>query len=1552
MTVQWEKVHVFISSTFNDMHAERDYLVKSVFPELREWCERRKLRLVDIDLRWGVTEQDATQNKNVVKVCLDRIDDCRPFFLCFLGQRRGWVPKVSDISVKTFQEFPGLKAHAGQDSVTEMEIRHALFEPLHKGVRTEKKPEDRFYQKSDHAFFYLRDESYLDQLPIDPPQLREIYTNEGIRDRAERKHADQQLEHWRQVEIQQNSQRPVRNYQVAWNPRAWTPELLIPLQCPSGEEQAIKRWRLRWQQVGIEVPGLEIKDDEIQGKKAVEYNRSLTRGRLGDFHLEEKPLAQVIIDDLKKAILERYPDHDAIAEPSDLQKEIDQQEQFLFISSEGFISRGGDFEEFDQYIHGDSRKVFVLTAPAGMGKSTLLANWIDQLRKSDQGSEDQSIHFRFIGQSDHSTDVYSLLHYLLRELKEIHDKFDEEIPSEPQELRKEFSMLLAAAGKKQKTVIVLDALNQLQGGLMDLTWLPWDLPRNVKLIISFKSGEERADVLLNQLQESKRAILTEVQPFDDLDDRRSLVNSYLEQYLKDLDDRHLETLINSPGANNPLYLKVVLSELRVFGVFEDLGRKIKQDFGDTPKSAFKAVLNRLEIDPAYTELTPSEAVPLLFGLLAHARRGLSVEELAAIFERELEHVDRQSAIDTIHHYLRQVRPFLAHRDNRNDFFYESFLLAARERYVASEGRDESPRRHAKAWHRLLAGYFDGLPLHFEQGDEKMGAPNIRKVSELPYHQAWGELRQELRRTMSDYEFLYAKISCLGPQTLVDDFDEAIDSGYKDQSLNLIQGAIRLSLNTLSQYPEQLSSQLTGRLISSQDDLIHELLDQIRQKDHIWIRPLTKGLMQAGEALLRIIPGTNEVQKVAVSLNGDWIVTCNVDGFIESWEMRTGKSLHSIDHESISEDDSIAISEDGLYFLVYLADQDTIEIWDPVEETKLMPIKAQIEGYTYSIDPEMGQIAPDWPQHEAGSKRNIVWASASDAANDANKIEFGELNDSFPVETVDGKLIILPLNDSSIGILQQEIGTEIPDLPSTGRMVSALAISPDGFSGATESENTSAVKIWQMDTGDQLFDLEGHAGNIEGLTFTPDGIKLVAVGNNLTTWDIAQQGCAYSIKRHGALIDSVVVSPDSRKIFTASRATQVYSWDLETGQEMDPVWEAGGMVHAITTSNDGRYVYIVPIKDTTIRVWDLSDETELYSFEDLTSAEVLKVSGDGKRLGCAGETGIQVWDLEHGRNLFEHSGRFYRIGDIDLTPDGSRMVSVSHNVSDMIVRVWDIDKRIELANYSVDAPLSKCAISSDGRKIIAGEHSGVIHILHIEGLPATAPPIILADEMQKQVETLIEKGVQCIRNGEHEQSLDYFYQAIELDPKNLRIRLQAIYILFNLHRYHDLLKLTQTSMDISQEKNEIFIEIMHMNGIAYYAMGELADAIPAFDQVLKVNPDHSETWLYQGLSYFELGNFQAAQQCYRQARKKDSAANLTWMIGECHFMLEEYDQVIQELTEIIDFGAEEPKLYYLLGFAHHFTGDQAEAQKYLNIFIQAARPEHANLVFNAKEVLRI
>lgn len=105
----WRTVRIFISSTFRDMHAEWDHLVKVVFPELRERCRKRKLHVVDVDLRWGVTEEEAEQGK-VLETILDEIDHTRPFFIAILGERYGSIPeKIPEDTESIYQwlrEYP------------------------------------------------------------------------------------------------------------------------------------------------------------------------------------------------------------------------------------------------------------------------------------------------------------------------------------------------------------------------------------------------------------------------------------------------------------------------------------------------------------------------------------------------------------------------------------------------------------------------------------------------------------------------------------------------------------------------------------------------------------------------------------------------------------------------------------------------------------------------------------------------------------------------------------------------------------------------------------------------------------------------------------------------------------------------------------------------------------------------------------------------------------------------------------------------------------------------------------------------------------------------------------------------------------------------------------------------------------------------------------------------------------------------------------------------------------------------------------------------------
>ena len=55
----WRTIRVFISSTFREMHAERDHLVRFVVPRLREDLPKWRVHLEDVDLRWGVPVKDV-----------------------------------------------------------------------------------------------------------------------------------------------------------------------------------------------------------------------------------------------------------------------------------------------------------------------------------------------------------------------------------------------------------------------------------------------------------------------------------------------------------------------------------------------------------------------------------------------------------------------------------------------------------------------------------------------------------------------------------------------------------------------------------------------------------------------------------------------------------------------------------------------------------------------------------------------------------------------------------------------------------------------------------------------------------------------------------------------------------------------------------------------------------------------------------------------------------------------------------------------------------------------------------------------------------------------------------------------------------------------------------------------------------------------------------------------------------------------------------------------------------------------------------------------------
>src|SRR3954468_1839404 len=153
MAEQPRAIRVFISSTFRDMMQDREELIARVFPAIRKLCESRGVAWSEVDLRWGVTDEQKAEG-DVLPICLAEIDRSRPYFIGLLGQRYGWIP--DELPAELAQQL-GWLSDVADRSVTEVEILHGVLNDPSAAGR---------------AFFYLRDPAWVDALA---PDERELY---------------------------------------------------------------------------------------------------------------------------------------------------------------------------------------------------------------------------------------------------------------------------------------------------------------------------------------------------------------------------------------------------------------------------------------------------------------------------------------------------------------------------------------------------------------------------------------------------------------------------------------------------------------------------------------------------------------------------------------------------------------------------------------------------------------------------------------------------------------------------------------------------------------------------------------------------------------------------------------------------------------------------------------------------------------------------------------------------------------------------------------------------------------------------------------------------------------------------------------------------------------------------------------------------------------------------------------------------------------------------------------------------------------------------------
>ena len=128
---------------------------------------------------------------------------------------------------------------------------------------------------------------------------------------------------------------------------------------------------------------------------------------------------------------------------------------------------------------------------------------------------------------------------------------------------------------------------------------------------------------------------------------------------------------------------------------------------------------------------------------------------------------------------------------------------------------------------------------------------------------------------------------------------------------------------------------------------------------------------------------------------------------------------------------------------------------------------------------------------------------------------------------------------------------------------------------------------------------GHKYSVNSVVFSPNRRRIASGSSDGTirVWD-AESGADVAVMRgHKDVVTSVAYGPDGHRIASGSWDETVRVWDAESGAEVAVLRGHKGYVMSVTYSPDGRRI-ASGSWDETVRVWDANSGAELRSCADM------------------------------------------------------------------------------------------------------------------------------------------------------------------------------------------------------------------------------------------------------------------------------------------------------------------------------------------------------------------
>lgn len=485
--------------------------------------------------------------------------------------------------------------------------------------------------------------------------------------------------------------------------------------------------------------------------------------------------------------------------------------------------------------------------------------------------------------------------------------------------------------------------------------------------------------------------------------------------------------------------------------------------------------------------------------------------------------------------------------------------------------------------------------------------------------------------------------------------------------------------------------------------------------------------------LRTLKGhKGRVAGVALSADGRLAVSVSPsedyggDDTIRVWDVATGCELcASLWHMGVT---SVALSADG-QIAVSASRNKTLKVWDisallnagleMVQELRTLQGHSDaVLGVALSTDGRLAVSA-------SRDKTLKVWDVAT--GRELHTLQGHSYDVSSVALSADGRLIISASSDQTLKVWNISAsldtgvvtGRELRMLGGHSGLVDSVALSADGRLAASVSVDKT-LKVWDVETGCELHTLQWNWNWMRGVALSPDGRLVVSTsGSELKMWVVATGRELHTSQEYSDYLDGVALSVDWWLGGIARESVIFYVCKMGKTATNWECLRFDGHSHSVidvALSADGRLA-ISASQDKTLKVWDVASRCELHTIQEHSNG--LALSADGRlAVSASRDKTLKVWDVVTGRELRTLTGHSDGVQDVALSADGRLAVSAS---CDMTLKVWDMATGRVLSTFPTIARLHCCAITPDGKTIVAGDEIGMIHFLELVGIGEVQAP---------------------------------------------------------------------------------------------------------------------------------------------------------------------------------------------------------------------------------------